>query len=151
MSDASSQVAKTITITLPYLPPASYSNNSRAHWTARRGGRDADNHSVSDDVILAVRGLEWHGEVLQKAVIQVTFGLPDRRRYDGDNLIARMKPVFDALCPLKQVGKFPNLRMTGGAGVIQDDALEVIGWPEYSHYYSPKQPSTTIRIEELLA
>ena len=131
-----------ITITLPYLPPASYSANSRVHWSAKRGKRGA-NHDVLDDVrmLLAEQrqsGLAppidgnncWH-----KVHIKVIFGLPDKRRRDPGGLQERMKPMYDALV---------------ACAVMQDDDLRVIGWPEYSHHYSPKQTSTTIRIEEVL-
>ena len=142
------QVAQAITITLPYLPPATYSANSRAHWSTKRGKRGA-NHDVFDDVrmLLAEQGwlcvFEWvkghgtcpHHMPLDRARIGVSLCFPDRRRRDPGSCQERLKPCFDALV---------------SCGVIADDSLEVIGWPEYSHHYSPKQPSTTIRIEEVL-
>ena len=153
------QAAQAISITLPYLPPASYSANSRAHWSAKRGKRGA-NHDVLDDVrmLLAEQGwvcssryrgvrirlqVGWHGLhaecrhglALDQAKITVRFGFPDKRHRDPGSCQERIKPCFDALVR---------------CGLLADDSLEVIGWPEYSHHYSPKQPSTTIWIEEVL-
>ena len=144
MTDA----ARSITIVLPYLPPASYSANSRTHWTAKRGKRGA-NRDVLDDVRILLAEQNWrcrytgllrHGDCqhrppLERAKISVCFGLPDKRRRDPGGLQERAKSCFDSLVRL---------------GVLADDSLGVIGWPEYSHHYSPKQPSTTIRIEEVL-
>jgi len=44
-----------------------------------------------------------------------------------------MKPYFDALIT---------------AGVLSDDSLDVIGWPEYRSSLSPKEPYTLIQVDE---
>lgn len=109
-----------ISITIP-LPPVAYSANSRSHWSQRRGGRASANAQVYAHVLDAVRR-EGHvtKEPPRHARVHVLFVLPDMRRRDHDSLIARMKPVFDALVHLN---------------VLSDDSLDAIGWPEYRHTY----------------
>ena len=120
-----------LAITLPCLPPKEYSaNNSRGrHWSEKQKITQA----AHDEIIAAVRAQGWHGEPLTKAVVKITFGLPDHRKRDSGGLIERCKPWLDGLVD---------------AGVIADDDLETIGWPEYSHFYSLRNPITKIEVKD---
>jgi Holliday junction resolvase RusA-like endonuclease len=115
---------------LPYLPPASYSPNSRASWAEKRG-KYGDNNRVLEDVRMVVLEAGWDSEPMPAARVWVTFHLPTKRKLDHDNLTARMKPIFDALVTV---------------GVLADDSIDVIGWPTYGHVYS-NPAKTVIEIE----
>ncbi len=120
----------TLTITLPYLPPDSYSPNNRGSWAEKRG-RQGDNNRVSEDVWALVKETGWDEKPMVAARVWVTFHFPTRGRRDPDNFTARCKPIFDALVK---------------AMVLEGDSVDVIGWPTYGHVYS-KPPQTVIEIE----
>lgn len=128
-----------IRIILPYLPPASYAANSRRHWSARRG-KAGDNRSVLDDVRLLLAEQGWAGPVMERAVLTIAFGLPDKRVRDHGSLVERCKPVLDALTRREWHGQ-PVVP------VIADDSLAVIGWPCYEHVESPGRPYTDILVQ----
>lgn len=117
-------------IELPWLPPASYSPNSRAGWQEKRGPR-GDNNKVQDDVRVLVLEAGWDGEVFPAARCWATFHLPTRAKRDHDNLVARTVPIWNALVRL---------------GVLADDSIAVIGFPQYGQIYS-KPAKTVIEIE----
>lgn len=121
---------RVLTITLPYLPPDSYSPNSRVSWQEKRGKR-GDNNRVLDDVRMLVWEAKWDGITFPAAHCVVTFHLPTKHKRDHDNLIARAKPIWDALVKLE---------------VLADDSIDTIGWPTYRHIYS-KPEQTVIEIE----
>lgn len=78
-------------------PPAALSPNARvSRWErmkAARGYREAARVQALD-----VRNRRSTAYPLTPPVrVVVTFGLPDRRRRDWDNLIAALKPAFDGL------------------------------------------------------
>ena len=128
-------------LTLPCLPPVEYSaNNSRGqHWAQKQ----KITQSAHDEIFIAVREQGWHGEPLTKAVVKVTFGLPDRRKRDHGSLVERFKPWLDALTRNPD----PKTKVWRGVGVLWDDDLECIGWPVYTHVFSPRSPFTQITIE----
>ncbi len=111
-------------ITLPGLPPASYSPNSRVPYWAR----SKDSHDLLDDLRILLIEAGWDHKRIPMPRARVTFHL-DKRRRDHDNLIPRLKPVWDNLVR---------------AGVIEDDSLRVLGWPEYRHEYG--KPKTVIEL-----
>lgn len=118
-------------ITLPYLPPQEFSRNSRAHWSALHEVQAR----VQDDVYALLLEAGWSDTAWQKAIVTMTFVLPNRIRRDGDNLITAAKPILDALV---------------SCGVIVDDSLSVIGIANYRYEYSPDKKSTTIiKVERL--
>lgn len=120
-----------LTIVLPYLPPESYSPNSRVSQGWQKRGRQGDNNRVSEDVWALVREVGWDEEPMAAARVWVTFHFPTRHRRDPDNFTARCKPIFDALVKAK---------------VLEGDAVDNIGWPTYGHIYS-KPEQTVIEIE----
>lgn len=119
-----------LTITLHYLPPASYSPNSRASWAKKRGA-GGDNNRVLDDVRVLVLEAGWDKQVFPAARCWMTFHFPTKAERDHDNFVARSKPIWDALVTL---------------GVLAKDNIDVIGWPTYGHKYS-KPEQTVIEIE----
>ncbi len=139
-TNAAGTVTEALTIRLPCLPPAEYSANNdrgRSFWHKQKVTA-----SAYDEIVIAVREQGWHGEPLMVATVKVTFGLPDRRKRDSGGLTERFKPWLDALTRNPD----SKTKVWRGVGVLWDDELEVIGWPEYSHVYSPKEPFTEIQI-----
>lgn len=131
-------------IVIPSLPPASYgANESRGqHWG--RQYRDAHGkRGAIPEVFALVLEQGWDRPPLEKALVTVTFGLPDRRRRDGLMLMERVKPYIDAL-----TSKPDGYGVVHGACVIVDDDLECIGFPVGGWFYSPRQPQTIIEVRE---
>lgn len=98
-----------LTIVFPYLPPLECSPNWHKHhlpWAIRKATAAAH-----DDMIGRVREQVAIGEPLARAMVTVTFTVPDRRRRDKGNLIGAAKPWLDGLTL---------------AGVIKDDAWQFI-------------------------
>jgi len=119
-------------IRIPSLPPAEYgANKSRGADWGRQYRVSHGKRGAAEEIHALVMEQGWQGEPLEKAMIKVTFGLPDRRKRDHGGLVERFKPWLDGLV---------------SAGVLTDDSLEVIGWPEYSHCYSPRCPFTEIEV-----
>lgn len=119
-------------IRIPSLPPAEYSaNKSRGAAWGRQFRVSHGKRGAAAEIHALVIEQGWQGEPIEKAVVKVTFGLPDRRKRDHSGLIERFKPWLDGLVT---------------AGVLVDDNLEVIGWPNYGHCYSPREPYTEIEV-----
>ena len=77
-------------ITLPW-PPAKLSPNNR---TAHRYSADARN-AYKTAAFYATK--EAKAEVPPDAHLSIRFYPPDRRRYDCDNLLSRLKPGIDGI------------------------------------------------------
>ena len=79
---------------LPW-PPPELSPNSRIHW-AKKFAAKRKYRSHCDIVVLdqGVKTLDPEADY----VLHMTFIPPDKRHYDVDNLIARMKSGLDGLC-----------------------------------------------------
>ena len=96
-----------IKIELPYLPPASFSPNSRVHWAVR----SKDGKIVKEDVYHLLREQCTTIPHLKAVALKYIIVVPDQRRRDYDNFISRTKPITDALV---------------AAGLIADDTPEYI-------------------------
>ena len=114
-------------LVIPSLPPAEYSANYARgrHWAEKQRVTQA----AHDEIIAEVRNQGWQGPTLQKAHVKVIFTLPSRRKIDGGSLVERSKPWIDGLVL---------------AGVIADDDLETIGFPEFSHTYERRAQAQTV-------
>ena len=81
-----------ITLTLPW-PPKELSPNARLHWRvvakAKKAYRAACGWTAKEQ---GARRIE-----VAALNVKATFFPPDRRAYDQDNLIARMKAGFDGV------------------------------------------------------
>ena len=131
---------KSIVLTMP-LPPVEFSMNSSSgrSWYAQRGRRAAKEQALAY-VMKAVQDARWDGVQFEHPVVRVTFHLPTRHVLDHDSLVQRTKPLWDALSE-------PKGKKTTGLGVIFDDDLTTIGFPEYSYEYR-KPGAVIIEIRE---
>ena len=96
-----------IRIELPYLPPASFSPNSRVHWAVR----SKDGKMAKEDVYYLLRAQCTTIPQLKVVALKYTIVVPDNRRRDYDNFISRTKPITDALV---------------AAGLLKDDTPQYI-------------------------
>ena len=119
-------LAMTFSITIPRLPPAECSPNSRVHW--REKGRAVA--IAKDEAIAAVKAQEWSGPPVQAALIHVSWGVKDKRKRDTDNFVARTKPFMDGIVI---------------AGVIADDSRFHVRY-QYG-WHEAKRFETVITIE----
>ena len=115
-----------LSISIPALPPAEFSGNSRVHYYARH----AAGLEARAEVKAAVNQYGYKGGALNEPVVEIRWGLPDKRRRDWDNLIARTKPFIDSLVD---------------AGVLRDDTIRDYQ-PQYGWFDSPRKPLTEIRV-----
>jgi len=98
-----------VTIVLPHLPEKEASpNNSRGkNWPAIYKAQEIQH----DEVILLVRNEGIPAEPWEKAHLHIMWKAADKRRRDGDNLIAAMKGHIDGL---------------HYSGLIKDDSAQVL-------------------------
>ena len=77
-------------------PPSDLSPNARLHWAklarAKKQYRNGC-FSVSKEQLKKIKT----DSIPEKLVLEMTFIPPDRRSYDRDNLVARMKSGIDGL------------------------------------------------------
>lgn len=82
-------------ITLP-LPPKELSPNARCHWALKaikvKWYRKTAGYTVLSDCPEVIED-----EPMESAAVQCVFFFKDKRRRDGDNLLASMKSAFDGL------------------------------------------------------
>lgn len=76
-------------------PASNLSPNRRGHWTVAYRARK---RYRSDCCAAAKSQIPWDASVSDAAHISLSFFPPDRRRYDIDNLVARMKSGIDGVC-----------------------------------------------------
>lgn len=120
-------VLSDLRLTIPSLPPAEFSPNSRVPWPKRyQAGLIA-----KDEVIALILEQGWQGPALAGSTVRITWGLPTKGEIDWDNLVARTKPYVDGLVD---------------AGVLVGDSVRDYQ-PEYRWFDSPKNPQTIIEVE----
>lgn len=85
---------KVVRLVLP-LPPRELSPNARVHW-AKKSKMTAMYRRIADGYLRSNMRL-WNMEPphWERAQVQVTFCVRDRRRRDPDNLAASLKAVWD--------------------------------------------------------
>lgn len=131
-------------IELDALPPAEYAANrssGRSHWFKKEARGAALN-----DVGVALNQAGWkRGEPLEKAHLMVLFYLPNHLIRDHGSLVERMKPILDALT-VPTYYKDGRIKKDG-YGVLLDDDLNCIGFPDYRYEYRPKKPGTVIEVQ----
>lgn len=113
-------------IAIESLPPKEFSPNSRVHYHVRH----AAGVVAQDEVIARVSAYGYKHGALDNPVVDVRWGLPDKRTRDWDNLIASTKPFIDGLVR---------------AGVLKGDSVRDYK-PRYDWFDSPKHPRTEIRV-----
>lgn len=119
-----------IRIELPYLPPASFSPNSRVHWSVR----SKDGEMVKNDVYDLLRAQLTTIPQLKAIALKYTIVVPDNRRRDYDNFISRTKPITDSLVH---------------AGLLPDDTPQYIKDFRLTFQYEKGKSATIIEIEEV--
>ena len=113
----------TLHIEIPGLPPRECSPNARVHWKVRSLTAQDYKEVVTMLGNIERHKLQWTAP--NKAKVHVVFVLPDRRRRDRDNLIARAKPLIDALGLFREVrNKRGKVISAYGADIIIDDSPE---------------------------
>ena len=79
-------------------PPTDLSPNARKHWAVVAKAKKQykkDCFSVSKEQLKKYRGV--YENIRERLVLEMTFIPPDKRSYDRDNLVARMKAGIDGL------------------------------------------------------
>ena len=79
-------------------PPSDLSPNKRLHWAKLAAAKKQyrkDCLSVSKEQLKKYRGV--YKNIPEKLVLEMLFIPPDKRSYDRDNLVARMKSGIDGL------------------------------------------------------
>ena len=113
----------TLHLEIPGLPPRECSPNARVHWKDRSLAAQGYKEVVT--MLGNVERHRMHWTAPDKAKVHVVFVLPDRRRRDRDNLIARAKPLIDALGLFREVrNKRGKVISAYGADIIIDDSPE---------------------------
>lgn len=120
-----------IVITVPQLPPASQSPNSRAHYMVKH--RERKDYMAMVGLSALAAGVK--DCKLSKAKVGIELVFPNNRRRDSDNAgIRASKPVLDCLVNL---------------GILQDDSAEHVTLePVQLTVDSKRAPATVIRIQE---
>ena len=86
-------------IEVPFLPPVEYSPNSREFWAEKHKAGKIYHDAVFYYCVDA-RNREYRKGIpfpMVKARLNLTVVFPERRKRDGDNLLARFKPGLDAM------------------------------------------------------
>ena len=138
---------ETITLTLPYLPPVTFSPN----WRGSFWRRAEDSRRIKEDIhtILYQRyGLE----VPRYNMLQVKFivVVPDKRDRDEDNMRARLKPALDSIRDdyekLKGMPK-GTPAVLAWLGLVADDTPKYIQRPiDFEFRYEKGEKKTIIEI-----
>ena len=136
-----------LTIILPMLPPRVLSpNGSNVHWSQQWREKQA----IKDQVRALVLEQGWPGPPIQQARVVISFGLPDRRVRDDDNLMGNgmVKAILDALTgKVRNIGPMgkPNGPWLPDRFVLQDDSRKHVT-VECRTHESPGRPETRVEI-----
>ena len=132
-----------ITLSLPYLPPVTFSPNWRGHWSKRA----RDGRQVKEDVhwILYERygnDLPRYHQISVKYIVVV----PDRRDRDESNFRSRIKPIEDGLRDDYEKLKGMPAILTW-LGLVADDTPKYIKQPiDFEFRYEKGEKKTIIEI-----
>ena len=87
-----------ITLELSW-PPSQLSPNKRLHWSKVAKAKKSYRHSCYVETLELLKQPRNQAALSDgNLVLELTFIRPDRRSYDRDNLIARMKAGIDGAC-----------------------------------------------------
>jgi len=120
----------TLTIALPGLPPKECSPNARVHWAEKAKFVAAYRLSTYYYASVEKRRQTWLAP--DKAKVDVTFVVPDRRRRDKTNLASAWKAGLDGIVD---------------AGLIQDDSHEHCD-DQYHVRYEKGVSQTIVEVKE---
>jgi len=82
-----------IVFTLPYLPPACFSPNSRCHWSKRKQWAD----QIEVDMRVVLYSFVATRYTFDKIELKYIICCKQQRKRDFDNFVARTKPMTDAM------------------------------------------------------
>ncbi len=129
-------------------PPSNLSPNARLHWAklarAKKQYRNAC-FSVSKEQLKKFNT----DNIPEKLVLEMTFIPPDRRSYDRDNLVARMKSGIDGLADALKINdkRFNTVISTMDTdylgGFVRIRILQEIPYGKKSE--KPLGPNTRVR------
>ena len=129
-------------------PPSDLSPNARLHWAklarAKKQYRNAC-FSVSKEQLKKINT----DSIPEKLVLEMTFIPPDRRSYDRDNLVARMKSGIDGLADALKINdkRFNTVISTMDTdylgGFVRIRILQEIPYGKKSE--KPLGPNTRVR------
>lgn len=117
-----------IVLTLPW-PPAQLSPNARQHWA--RLAKFKKRYRAACAMEVAVQTTLRTRKALQnlpdKLDLELQFARPNRRSYDRDNLLARMKAGLDGLCDALHIddSRFASVRVSVTDGVVAGGCVSV--------------------------
>lgn len=109
------------TITIPSLPPASASKNSRAHWRRQRADARIYRREVTLECLSQYRpgSIPNFNGTLRR--LDLTFIFAHKRERDEDNLRGRFKAGQDALVDVGLLfGDSPQYLVTGELKILVD-------------------------------
>jgi len=78
-------------------PPSDLSPNARLHWAKLARAKKHYRQACLSVTKEQLKKYPNHNELPERLVLEMTFIPPDRRSYDRDNLVARMKSGIDGL------------------------------------------------------
>lgn len=142
-------MAETITIELPYIPPAELRGNKRgSHWNERKA-KLAVQHSMMEHWHLATN--DWEGTIhWEKA--KITYEWHHWRKVDRDNLLYGMKHIQDVLQPSIKASSFEGGYVNIPAiGLIPNDDPDHLVHGEHRFAKCKKGESKTIITLERLS
>jgi len=95
-------------------PPTDLSPNARKHWAVVAKAKKQyrrDCYSVSKEQLKKYK--KETENIPERLVLEMTFIPPDRRSYDRDNLVARMKSGIDGLADALKINdkRFVRIRI----------------------------------------
>lgn len=91
---------------LPW-PPSILSPNYRAHWAKKAKAKK----KFKSDCYYSVCGLK-RPKIDASSVLVLTFFPPDKRRFDSDNILARLKSGLDGVCEAWRVNDYQFFEIT---------------------------------------
>lgn len=87
----------TVRLELPW-PPATLSPNGRTHWATKAKAVKAYRATCGFECAIQTRAVVRLDDSDAPLRLVLVFVPPDRRHYDQDNLLARMKAGIDGVC-----------------------------------------------------
>lgn len=116
---------RSLTLSVPHLPPAELNPNNlrRLHWSVR--SRESE---VARSEVGWLAKVQWHDDKpMEKARISYTFHLRGNRQHDLDNLLGACKAYQDGLIDANVIVFDDSKHLEiGGVRAVQDDHEETI-------------------------
>ena len=126
-----------LVLTLHMVPDATIaSGNARGHWVKQFRDKRREKESWSWELLTALNGLPGKQPHYERLTVKVTCIYLTKRRRDQDNLMAALKPLWDAMVNLGLIPDDDTEHLTIETPVVLVDkrrgpvtVLE-LSWPE---------------------